>query len=535
MGLTVCEALAKLSLGVNCVVAGGSGVERIISRVNFLEVPDIVQWLDGGELLLTTGYALRDNPELQVRLLHQLAEIGVAALAIKSGRYLTPIPEAMLKLADRLEFPLIELPADLPLSRVMAPIYETLLNQQVEQLKRAEKIHRLFLEVILKGEGIVQIGKDLANLIGKPVVIFDTRFRLLFQSLSDVENEFPWQDIFEAVKRRITNKYAKVQNKEYLKMTIFHYKDWELVIFPIVGSQIPLGYIVVLRSEQNFTLQDHMACEQAALVAALEINKQNAVFEAERRSKGELLEELLSGRIESVEAAKRRAHALDFELEADLAVFLLEWSMEGHLNREDMIFQMDELFKDFPGGLLYLIRGTELVCLAGVSDHSKEQLRALLTKLVENSVFATHKLSIGVGRSYHDLKSIPLSYKEAKAASRVGSSIMKASRVTFFAELGALCCLYEVKDFPQVKVFYEETVGPLKRYDRENDSQLLKTLEAYFENGCNLRQTARALFVHRNTLDYRLGKIEEITNKKLKNHNDLFDLQLAIRLDKFIS
>lgn len=535
MGLTVSEALAKLSLSSDCVVAGGSGLDKIIHRVNVLEVPDIVQWLDGGELLLTTGFALKDNPQLQSQLLCELANKGIAALAIKSGRYLTPIPQPMLDLADELGLPLLELPAYLPLSRVMAPIYETLLNQQLEQLKQAEEIHHLFLEVILKGEGIAEIGNILTHLIKKHVVIFDTRFQILFQSFQEQEQEFAWKDIFEAFKRRLTHKYARAESRKILKMSIFHYKNYELFIFPVVGSKAPLGYIVVVRTEHSLTSQDSMACEQAALVAALEISKQKAVFEAERRSKGELLDELLRGNTTCAETLKRRANSLNFKLDNELVVFVVNWQKPLVLNKESIIFTVEELFQDYPGGVLWQFRCDQLIGLVGVNG-TIDLLKRLLTELaLQFGSGVKQKVWIGTGRAYNTLEAVHLSYEEARVAVAIGSAYSAGDPVTFFDQLGAFRCLYEIRDYPQIKLFYTETVGRLKEYDQINNAELLQTLEAYFQNGCNLRQTAKALFVHRNTLSYRLEKLERITGRKLDDYNDLFDLQLAVRLDKIIT
>lgn len=533
MGLTVKEALQRLNLDPASVIGGKDGLARLIHRVNILEVPDIVQWLDGGELLLTTGFAIKDDPALQISLMEQLAEKNVAALAIKAGRYLTPVPQGMVELADELSLPLIELPAELPLSRVMAPIYEIILNQQLDQLKYTEKMHQLFFEIILNDLGITEIGNTLVDLIKNPVAIVDTRFQMLFNTISFHE-ELPWQDILNAVKNRARS-YNRVRNQK-LKMTLFHYKEWELMIYPIVNSKTALGYIVVLHLDQPSPTQESLACEQAALVTALEISKQQAIFNAECKNKEEIIEELLYSSIISEETIKRKARALDFSLEGELLIFVVEWN-EGQtiFNQTTLIMDVEHTFADYPRGVLCHLRANQLTGLICAED--QPQLEQLLSQVGVKINAELHKdVHIGVGRACNDLKKIPQSYEEAQIAATIGRNLNKHNTPVFFTELGSILCLYEIKDSARAKSFYTETIGRLKEYDLKNQTQLLFTLETYFNNFCILRQTARDLYMHRNSVDYRLKKIVEITGKDfLSNPHDRFDLELALKLDYILA
>ena len=92
------------------VLAGRSGLSGVVSRLNVMEVPDILPWVKPQELLLTTGYPLRAVPESLTALVEQLAARGLAGLAVKRGRYLPDLPPAMLEEADRLGLPVIGLP-----------------------------------------------------------------------------------------------------------------------------------------------------------------------------------------------------------------------------------------------------------------------------------------------------------------------------------------------------------------------------------------------------------------------------------------
>src|SRR5207302_460032 len=82
-------------------LAGASGLDRVVQRLNVMEVPDILPWVKPHELLLTTGYPLRDAPDALVDLVAELDERGLAAMAIKLHRYIDALPPQMLAEADR--------------------------------------------------------------------------------------------------------------------------------------------------------------------------------------------------------------------------------------------------------------------------------------------------------------------------------------------------------------------------------------------------------------------------------------------------
>src|SRR5262245_55780351 len=96
MGLAVREVLAAPCLARARVLAGAAGLGRVVARLNVREGPDILPWVKPYELLLTTGYPLRDDPAALVRLVGELDDRGLAAIAIKLHRYIDEIPPEML-------------------------------------------------------------------------------------------------------------------------------------------------------------------------------------------------------------------------------------------------------------------------------------------------------------------------------------------------------------------------------------------------------------------------------------------------------
>ena len=104
------------------VVAGAEGMDRIVTSINIADSPDPGPWVSRGQLVLTTGYVFKDDPQEQVKLLRQLSRQGCAGLAIKFDRFFPEPPQQMVREADALRFPLIDIPYDMSLSDLMASV-----------------------------------------------------------------------------------------------------------------------------------------------------------------------------------------------------------------------------------------------------------------------------------------------------------------------------------------------------------------------------------------------------------------------------
>jgi purine catabolism regulator len=170
-GPTVREVLGASSLAGSTVRAGAAGLDRIVLRLNVMEVPDILPWVKPNELLLTTGYPLRHAPETLADLVRELDQRGLAAMAIKLHRYLDELPQPMLDEANRLGFPLIEVPSGVGFDDIMHEVLSDLLNRQAAVLARSEEVHRALVTVVLEGGGLEDLTAELARILGGAVMV----------------------------------------------------------------------------------------------------------------------------------------------------------------------------------------------------------------------------------------------------------------------------------------------------------------------------------------------------------------------------
>lgn len=142
-------------------------------------------------------------------------------------------------------------------------------------------------------------------------------------------------------------------------------------------------------------------------------------------------------------------------------------------------------------------------------------------------------LRIGVGNSKAYLDEIKKSRNEASAALRAAKVSGLKGNIFFYRDQGIYTLLSHVDDTRILDTYVEEKLGKLLQADELNDGKLSETLENYLNCSCNAKKTAEEMFLHRNTLNYRLKKIREILGCDLENLDTCLELKLAFLIWRY--
>jgi purine catabolism regulator len=188
MFLTVEQALSVYPLSEGKLIAGNSGIHRIVKSVNVMDAPDISDWIKEGEMLLTTAYLLKDDPEEALNLLNKLNERGSAGLGIKLGRFWSSVPHHLVEQADILGFPLIELPFEFTFSDQMNGLYQAEMKRSTGILQDVLNKQIRLMRFALQSDPINRVFEAVTDVIGDPVAIIGSRGQLVYNS-SNVPDE----------------------------------------------------------------------------------------------------------------------------------------------------------------------------------------------------------------------------------------------------------------------------------------------------------------------------------------------------------
>ncbi|GFN22347.1 PucR family transcriptional regulator [Thermanaeromonas sp. C210] len=525
------------------VVGGREGLNRIITSVNVMEVPDVLPWVKEGQLLLTTGFSIKDDPVAQEQLIPELAKRGLAALAVKPKRYLDVIPVAMIDAANEHAIPLIELPPDASHPKLLQGIYTELVNRQTSLLKKTVEAHEQIMAVLLEGGGLREVAGALSRLVSNPAIIFDADGKILATS---------------------PNVPPLIHSNRCLKLADNNSKKWRMkretlitgdkkvcqVICPVVHGSTLFGYIAVLEENRPLREIDLISIEQASTLAALVLLNREAVKGVETKYRNELLYDWIQGDIQSLDELLERAAPVGWDLEDSFNLLLIgidkyEQVLSGSskANNTALIKLKEQLRRTIVNVMeqnheFYILgeRGHHFILLVRVkatwSNRAiKEKMHKVASNLQQGLRQSAPKItcSIGIGRFYPNLLDMKQSYLEARRAMEIGRIVKGDGQVTHFDDLGIYRLLCQGTQ-EEMRRFLEETFLPLQDYDRAHHTELIPTLEMFFKCNGNISKVAREMFAHYNTVVYRLEKIQEITGINLDDPEQRLNLQVALKI-----
>lgn len=542
LGIPLEKILQLPVFGQSKILAGEAGLSRLVTGVNIMEVPDIIDWVKPGQLLVTTGFAIRDNKEAQEQLVPSLARLDLAGICIKPRRYIEEIPPLMLSLADDWQFPLVELPPDIGFADVIYEVLSAIIHEQSAYLLQMLDVHSTLMRIMIGGGGLQKIADTLASLINSAVCILDVLNDR--QAYSGV-NEPQVETLMRLVREYTTP--AKTPFQAQRSEIEVDGRRMGYLVMPLMVASECYGHVHIWETSHPLAGRDIHIVERLSVMSALEIARERSLREVERRYSNEFLSHLLSGRVEDDRIEMQHARALGWDLDRRYAVSLVlalapRDSGEEHLPDRDT---KSRVLRELPRKMLekgvHCLTGSKgdyLVVLVGVEDGartSREINESAKGRIQHAWEYLSQALSgwdvrIGLGRHYPGIRGLQQSYQEAKQALRISDNMPLRTGVISFSDLGLYRFIYSKSKDREVQNYLEETVGRLLEYDRDKNTELIRTLQCYFEHHGNLRKVSQALFTHYNTVLYRLQRIKEISGMDLDCPEDRFNLEVALRL-----
>ncbi len=281
------------------------------------------------------------------------------------------------------------------------------------------------------------------------------------------------------------------------------------------------GVIALIDPEGSAGEAEEVALEHGATVLAMELARLRSLAETEIRLGSDLLEELLDGNAPA--NAVERAKTLGFDLHQTSRVVAIESGDTSMISNERLHRAVRDAARETGLEALVGTKSGAVVALAG-ADSGWHRLRAAIVAHIGGA-----RCHMGLGGRSTTLDSVSRSYHEAQVALRTQSTVQPQRGVTKFDDLGVYKVLSQVPDNTVVNHYVREWIGILIDHDERKNSQFVLTLSRFLDLGGSYDASAKALSVHRNTLRYRLKRIQEITGFDLNDPDVRFNLQLATR------
>ncbi|ADU29163.1 PucR family transcriptional regulator [Evansella cellulosilytica] len=524
------------------VVAGMKGLSRTVQSMNMIDQTDIIHYLSPEQFLLTTDYPFKDTPKELFSLVKVMTEKGAAGLGIKTNRFLKNIPPEVITLANERNFPIIKLCVDFSLGEMLHEGLGCILKEKTNELDYAMNIHRQFTNIVISGGGFSKIIESLTNILRVPIILLNYRLDIMANSHElnkDTFFDIYWH-IHETVHQEDIDEYKVI---ELPKSNMNTYE--KLSIYPIHSTNQQKGYIILFGSPLTNDYSSTLALEQAANVISYEFMKIHALEQHSRRIKNEFFTDLVEGTMKNEDEIFNRGSEYDLKKElhyvcitskiddaSDFYVDAHPLQSDKEINsKRDQIYELlsSLLASQFETSIVFN-KGDLFTLLIGMENFHETAEKNLLDTIhvIQMDIYETQHtaLSFGVSNYTDNIKNISTSFQEAVDALRSGyreskKRFIKTYRVKELAEL------FRAIPTQKLEEFYKSSLKDLAFPPEREKEDLMNTLSIYLNNNCQIAETAKSMFVHRNTVIYRIKKCEKILGIDFKGEDETLRLRIA--------
>jgi PucR family transcriptional regulator, purine catabolism regulatory protein len=530
---TVAEILAldPLRRGAPRVVAAADGLDAPVRWVHVIELAEAAHLLRGGELVLSTGIALPDDPAGLTRYVADLASVGVSALAVELGsRYSRSLPAALVSAASQHRLPLIVLQRETQFIEVTEAVHARIIDAQLEELRASERLHQVFTDLAVSGAPAGQVVRQAAVLSGRPVILENVAHQVL-------ACEAAGQDT-----ARLLAGFA-ARSRMVAPSGRTGYDPASGWVVTVVGARgEDWGRLIMVRGSDPEP-HDVALVERAATTLALGRLLDHQRESLERQAHRTILGAFLGHGYADPADAEARARALGVPVAGRRllpVVIRLAGAGTGPGRSPGA------------GGLeaqaraLQVADATAAACRAGrvpalvgsLDDTRVGALLALPPRADPDAALGRlasqlrKRLGdddvIGAGSVVDSVPEVQRSFLEAEQVAEVAARSGAGLAFYRLPDLRLRGLLHLLRDDPRVQAFAERELGPLLRHDAASGGQLLAALTAYLEAGGNKAEAAKRAHLARPTMYERLHRIEAVLGVSLDSAQSRTSLHVAV-------
>lgn len=527
------------------VIAGASGLKRYVRNVNISDTPDAINYLEKNQLLLTSGYGFVNSTKKLYELIVEMDKLDCAGIIIKLDRFIKKLPKEITALADELSFPIINTPNSHNLGSMSRHILNYLNDDEAEQLYYALHVQKGFSKMMLEEYSVEALVKQLSLYINRPVLLLNHRAEEKITS-----NPATGKTAVKTKRmiiRIIKNNLQAARNGfSYIKKT----KELNaFTTFPIVTKNMHPSILVILDSSTLPYPSSQMAIEQASNVISFTMIKAEAVSENLQALKNNFFSDLIENNNLTRKDITTQANYYGLDMETTSVCIACTVDIQGDNQREGIPLyekrigvyhnhiynQLEDAIIDYNLKATIFTKGIYFITILQLPVYSNKEISEITAFIKDvQKLDEDFTLSFGISSAIQDLEDLGIAYEEAIDAINQGYGLYNKEFIYFYKtkELKELLGTIPIKD---LRALYENTLKSLAYPNDEDAEELVKTIEVYLEHQCEITNTARALYVHRNTVKYRIKKAEEILGEPLKDPTNSLRIRVALLIGHIIN
>ncbi|TYR82500.1 PucR family transcriptional regulator [Priestia megaterium] len=494
--LTISEILTRKHF-VHCeVIAGKSGLTNRVKWVHVMEVTRINELLKGNELILSTGVGWREDQELCLSFLKQLISCKASGLCIEIGTYTSKIPQAVIDIANHYDFPIILFHEEVPFVEITQDIHSLLINQHYLMISDLEHYSQQLNQLLLSVNDPREILQYLYQATGLLVALRLHNELTLFAPEIDLLNQ------------QLLLRY--IQNSEDEKTKFMAHS------IQVLGENYAQLY--VLSTNEVLTELELLTVDRTATALAQHFLRDLYVEEKKRVDETEWITKWLNGELSAIQI---RDYLQEITSDAHIrggVVVCCKWKQTSKFDQTYLKLILRSIFEQEGFYLLILERKREVVFIVlnkRTCTTWRERLDQSLNRWMNRCELETvhNQLEIrlvGVGSYYQRIELMHKSYEAAKETIAIQEMLQKPNRIHFYNDLHMYRIISLVHEHQDLKEVVVEYLQPVIDYDEKFNAKLMETLKIYLACNGSKQETAKRLYVVRQTLYHRIEKLEKL-------------------------
>ncbi len=536
------EDVRKLALPLGTRVLAGDGMLNQSVTWTTIVYPEdsmAARSVQRGEMILvSTPNTKQARVTSDLDIVRWASEMHAAAIVLCEAA-----SPAALAEANAYGMPVLILPAGSRIRLVEKAVVSLLVDRKGQIERRGTQVYRQLTQISSRNEGMAEIINAMARLTNKSVAVQDKRLRILYNS---VQPQFAalWDDI-EQFLRKVDNLPVELQDRlrvveidNPVLMQSLSTPGIARLVAPIVTKDIGRGYLSIIGWDNELDDVDTLVAEHGAAACALEMAKAKAVSDTEKRLRGTFLDRLLIGDVSQQEAL-RQGERFEHDMSQIHIAIVMSWQGDTSFSTRRLETLVNTVVSSQRADALVWQREREeevlifhATSLKAPIDSSLKLARAVSAELQRQHPSA--HIAIGLGQPARDIAGWRSSYRDAVQALDLARRL-QTDQPLYIGDLGVYQLILSLSDREKLLAFCDKTLGSLLEYDMRQHADLVKTLEAFFTCHGNLSQTAETLIVHRNTLLYRMNRINEIAEIDLNRPETRLALHLALTIRRLLT
>ena len=517
--------------------------DRFIESISVTELP-VENFVHKNELVLTTCMGCNNDTGVFKSFVKDVHQSGASALVISVGRYVMETPQEVIDFANELNFPIIEIPWKIRFANIIETVLLEINNIKQSNLKYFEQLQKKLLTYFLNGSTLTEAAELIYRELGNQVVIASAAGTI--KGISNNSEEFV--NILAPPLKILAS------GKNLDSLDTFNFRD-KYTVYKISSKNIVYGYLylrTLYKTIENDYVKDNKTFVVRHIVSPISLwfDREQTIFETEMHHQDNFVWNLIKGDKKELNELHTQAKSIGYELSLPYICIV------GNISNLEKCYHMERFnyssyeawkFNCIKSIKSYILRTSRAKGQSVMTTYQEERLIIFLEIRSNNieieannflDVIETQlklicpKLVISWGISENKVHNY--SFNKAFLDAKISLEILHNEKEPGYRNIYHNTSIYRLLSIlsndQDTQTIIMDIIGNLIQHDSENNLELIHTFKTYIKNKGNVSKTARTLHLHRQSLLYRLKRIEEITELSLDNADDVFLLELCIRL-----